>query len=316
MARLAGVIQTSHGPFTTLEPARWEAVRAQRSFREDVPLETIEERTAKAARAAAGLAVLNEKLHAMEPDVLLVFGDDHSESFDFGNFPALSVYLGETFVGRSAGSEKPVAVPGHPELATALLVGLLDRGFDPAFSLDQTERAKGMSRAVMRPLDFFAAHAIPTIPILMNVNFPPQVPALRCYRVGKAVRQVIEEFPAELRIVAIGSGGLWHTPGRSNSYLDEEFDQTELQYLARGDIEGMAEYFDNYKVSPTDESQDVNHRGMTGLPTTGGPQMGTREICNWIAAAAVADRRPSVVVDYIPIYASPIGTAFAYCNDV
>jgi hypothetical protein len=78
----------------------------------------------------------------------------------------------------------------------------------------------------------------------------------------------------------------------------------------------MADYFDRYKVSPTDESQDLNCRGMTGLPSLGGPQMGTRQVCNWIAAAAVADGRPTVIVDYIPIYSSPIGTGFAYCSDV
>jgi hypothetical protein len=48
------------------------------------------------------------------------------------------------------------------------------------------------------------------------------------------------------------------------------------------------------------------------LLDAGGPRGGTRETCNWIAAAAVAEGRPATLVDYIPIYASPIGAAFAY----
>jgi hypothetical protein len=43
----------------------------------------------------------------------------------------------------------------------------------------------------------------------------------------------------------------------------------------------------------------------------GGPQGGTREIANWIAAAAAAGK-PATVVDYVPVYASPIGCGFAY----
>jgi hypothetical protein len=55
---------------------------------------------------------------------------------------------------------------------------------------------------------------------------------------------------------------------------------------------------------------------MTGMPAISGPQLGTRETCNWIGAAAVADGCPNEIVDYIPMYASPIGTAFAYCDKV
>ena len=52
--------------------------------------------------------------------------------------------------------------------------------------------------------------------------------------------------------------------------------------------------------------------GTTGLPDTPGPRGGTRETCNWIAAAAVVEGRPGTLVDYVPIYSSPIGAAFAY----
>ena len=50
----------------------------------------------------------------------------------------------------------------------------------------------------------------------------------------------------------------------------------------------------------------------SGLLDAGGPRGGTRETCNWIAAAAVVEGTPATLVDYIPIYASPIGAAFAY----
>ena len=71
---------------------------------------------------------------------------------------------------------------------------------------------------------------------------------------------------------------------------------------------------DGYQVPAGDRSQDLLARGrdVTGMPGPGGPQGGTREACTWIAAAAVAEHRPAVVVDYVPVYASPVGAGFAY----
>lgn len=322
MGQLVGVLQTSHGPFTNLAPERWEAIRLARHYREDVPIETDEERVAKAERAKAGIKVLTDKLHEMNPDVLVIFGDDQFECFDFNNFPSLSVYVGETFAGPDnegrGQPEKFHSVPGHPKLGVHLLSSLLQNGFDPAFSMGLPNAEKGMCHAIMRPLEFFQHYDIPTVPVMVNGYYPPSAPAIRCYQIGKAVRQAIDSYPEDLRVVVVGSGGLWHTPGRLDSYLDEEFDQTCLRYLEKGDIRGMAEYFDAYEPPAADRSQDVSpgSQGMTGMPPINGPQMGTREICNWIGAAATADGRPSVVVDYIPIYASPIGTAFAYCDDI
>lgn len=322
MAKLVGVLQTSHGPFTTLAPDRWESMREGRSYRSDVPVESPEDRAAKAARCEAGIRVLSDKLAEMRPDVLVVFGDDQYECFDFTNFPALWLYVGDTFAGADReGRGRPEAyhtVPGHPGLGVHLLSSLLDSGYDPAFSMGLPNPEKGMCHAIMRPLEYFGAYGVPTVPILVNGYYAPAASAARIYQIGKAVRRAIDSYPDDLRVVVIGSGGMWHTPGRRNSYLDEEFDLACLRFVEKGDIKGMAEFFDSYQVSDDDRSQDIGPgtRGTTGMPAINGPQLGTREICNWIGAAATADGRPSVIVDYIPIYASPIGTAFAYCDDV
>jgi hypothetical protein len=45
---------------------------------------------------------------------------------------------------------------------------------------------------------------------------------------------------------------------------------------------------------------------------SGGVGNGTGETRNWIVAAAVADGRPATWVEYVPVYASPCGMAFAY----
>ena len=50
--------------------------------------------------------------------------------------------------------------------------------------------------------------------------------------------------------------------------------------------------------------------GGTGMYT--GIGSGTGETRNWVAAAGAAAGKPGVVVDYVPVYASPCGMGFAY----
>jgi hypothetical protein len=328
MAKVVGVYCTSHSPFCYMPPERWNDVRARRALRADVPLDDLETNRAKAQRIQAGFATLRQKLAEAAPDVVLIFGDDQKECFDFRNFPAIAVYVGEAFegvlsardfaFGQGPGAEATPAprarLSGHPELGVSVLRGLLRRGFDPAFCMELPNPEHGMGHAFMRPAESLTDLRTPVVPVLVNCYYAPQPTAERCWQLGRAVREAIEEHPGELRVAVVGSGGLWHTPGAKNAYLDETFDRAILRYLEAGDARGAAAYFDAYQVPEGDESQLVTVRGpqSTGMPGFGGPQGGTREICNWIAAAAVVEGTPGTVVDYIPVYASPIGVSFAY----
>jgi hypothetical protein len=126
------------------------------------------------------------------------------------------------------------------------------------------------------------------------------------------VREIVEAFPADLRVAVIGSGGLWHTPGSRDSILDESFDQSILAQVRTGDARAMAAAFDDYVLDydPNDVRSVKDASGGTGIVT--GLGSGTGETRNWIAAAATVDGLAGTVVDYIPVYASPVGIAFAY----
>ena len=168
----------------------------------------------------------------------------------------------------------------------------------------------------MRPAQSLTDLRTPIVPILINCYYAPQPTAARCYQVGRAVREIIEELPGSLRIALVGSGGLWHTPRKKQAWLNEAFDEALLGHMARGDIRAMAACFDEYQVPAGDASQDIGARGreVTGMPGFGGPQGGTRETCNWIAAAGAVEGTTATIVDRVPIYASPIDAAFAYFN--
>jgi len=318
MARLVGVFNTSHSPTAYLPAERWNEVRASRTLRADVPMDDLETNRTKKARVERGFATLREKLVTAAPDALVIFGDDQLECFDFTNFPSFAVYVGEAFEGPRIGREGRARIPGHPGLGTALVTGLMRRGFDPAFSMDMPKPERGVGHAFVWPTESLTDLNTPVVPVFINCYYAPQPTGMRCYQLGRAVREIIDTHPENLKVAVLGSGGLWHTPRAADAYLDEAFDQAILRHMRAGDARSMAQHFDDYKIPMGDRSQDVGARGKstTGMPGFGGPQGGTREICNWIAAAAVADGQPATVVDYIPVYASPIGAAFAYWASV
>src|SRR5918995_5369695 len=224
MASLVGVFNMSHSPFCYMAPARWNEVRASRSLRAGVPFDDAESNRAKAARIATAFATLKAQVAAAAPDVLVVFGDDQLECFDFRNCPAFAIYAGEKFQGALAGGGS-AGVPGHPGLAAALLTGLMRRGFDPAFSLEMPKPDRGIGHAFLRPAESLTDFTMPIVPVFLNCYYAPQPTALRCYQLGAAVREILDEHPDPLRVAVIGSGGLWHTPRAKGAYLDEAFDR-------------------------------------------------------------------------------------------
>jgi hypothetical protein len=322
MAKLAGVYYMSHANWAYSSGDDWNATRAERKHRADVPFDDDSTNKAKVARMREARHALRAEVQRAAPDVLIVFGDDQQEAFDFNNFPALSVFVGPGFEGRriddGEGGEQPSRAtnPGHPDTAVAMLTGLMRKGFDPAFSMELPKPDRGMCHAVMRSAQTLGNFEIPIVPILVNHYFAPQPSAMRSYQLGRAVGELIAELPNDLLIGVCGSGGMWHTPGAPGAWLNEEFDHTLLDLLKAGNARGMAEHFDSYEV-PEDDPSQLNYltqrsRNVTGLPGFGGPQGGTRESCSWIAAAAVVEGRPSEVIDYVPVYASPLGVGFAH----
>ena len=289
MASLVGVFNVAHSP-TCYRPAEeWNDVRASRTLRADVPMDSLEDNRAEKARVEAAFATLRTRLAAARPDVLVIFGDDQLECFDFANFPAFAIYVGDGFEGAVASGQR-AKVRGHPELATALLTGLMQRGFDPAFCMEMPKPERGVGHAFFRPAESLTDLTIPLVPMFLNCYYAPQPTALRCYQLGRAVRETIDALDGALRVAVVGSGGLWHTPRAPDAYLDEAFDREILRAMAAGDARGMARFFDGYTVPPGDRSQDspravavppacrapAGHRAVRARRATGSPPRPSR----------------------------------------
>jgi 3-O-methylgallate 3,4-dioxygenase len=316
----------------------WEPGRAMRLSRgglsPDTKVDTVEENLKKKARIQAAFAVLREHLHASKPDVLLIFGDDQLEQFDFKNFPAFSLFTGESFAGykisRMIGlpvqpgrTERPktpenwVTIHSNTDFSHGLLRELMNDGFDLAFSNELNDPEEGMGHAFMRPLTSLdPEYRIPMTPFSVNCYYGPQPTGKRCYQLGRAVRAAIERLPLDLNVAVIGSGGLWHLPNYPNSWIDESFDANILAGIRSGDVRKTAEYFDTVQLPYDPAKPDTVKLASGGTGILLGVGGGTGETRTWLAAAAVADGKPGTIVDYIPVYASPIGVGFAYWENV
>jgi protocatechuate 4,5-dioxygenase beta chain len=140
---------------------------------------------------------------AAAPDVLVIFTDDHFNTFFFDNFPTFAIGVSESTSGPNDQTPMPhykVAVPAA--LAAHIRATAIERGFDVALTQNFD-----VDHATMVPLHFLTPHMrVPVVPIFINGLAPPLPGAKRCYAFGEAVRAAVETWPEQTRIAVIGSG--------------------------------------------------------------------------------------------------------------
>src|ERR1700683_4330171 len=130
-------------------------------------------------------AAVAEQVAAVAPDVLIVFTDDHFNTFFLDNFPTFAIGIAETTAGPNDQTPMPhyrVAVQGA--LAAHIRATALAHGFDISLVQDFD-----VDHAVMVPLHFLTPKMqIQVLPIFVNALAPPLPTARRCYALGAAGR--------------------------------------------------------------------------------------------------------------------------------
>ena len=256
--------------------------------------------------AQAAMDRVRSAIAAAQLDALIIVGDDQTELFRTSNNPAIAIFHGATI--RNTAREP--AAPGdawvksarmwrhEPEtdreypvkadLAAWLTRRLCDRDFDIA-AMDGLERGQSEGHAFQfvhrRLMDEPERQHLPVIPVILNTFDPPNQPTpRRCVALGTALRELIAEWPEDLRVGVIASGGLSHF------VVDEALDAHVIDAIRRRDTAALA---------ALDPKQ---------------LQAGSSEIRNWIVVGAMATDLTLGPVDYIPGYRSPAltGTGLAF----
>ena len=291
MAKLVGCLAMSHAPQLMLNPDHWGLLNNREKERlpdkPELDRETSEVKWAKWNGCMEAIAKLRQKLEAFDPDVLIVVGDDQHENLVDDNMPPFSIYMGEEVEAsvslrylNQPKSENRTKYRVDAKLAGALVAGLMDEGFDPAYS-KRTRYDGGLGHAFARVLKFLTPDANRRIiPVMVNTYYPPAPSAHRCAQFGVALAKLIGRFPSADRVVVIASGGLSHTK------IDEQLDERFIRALQHNDTDYMSAIPASVLVE------------------------GTSEIRNWIVTAAAANCS-GTMVDYFPLYRTRTGVGCA-----
>ncbi len=329
MAEIVLGIGSSHGPLLSTPPEKWdlraqadrenkkhwyrgktydyESLLKERApgFAAEVTVEARRERFAQCHKA---MEALTRKFKETAPDAVVILGNDQREFFDEGLTPSITVYRGgeirnlqHTPANSPPGiniaepgnaPQEGASYPGSTALADHILDSLAAENFDLAQS-DQTPTAA--PRGGIPHAYGFLYHSIlgdtppPSVPIILNVHFPHNVPKnRRCLDLGAALARAIRGFNGFKRVAIMASGGLTHF------VVDEELDRKILAAM-----------------------QTCDEAALEAIPESMF-KVGTAEIKNWYPAIAAANKAGLRyhLVDYVPCYRSEAGTgnamAFVY----
>ncbi len=330
MASIVYGFGSSHGPLLSTPPERWdlraaddrknpnhpfrgkvytfdellEVREGERDFHKEMSLKTRQSRHARNQRALDRLA---QGVAAIDPDVVLIVGDDQHEWFQNEVQPSFTVYCGDQVVNAGLDQEKMktkspgivIAMQGYypPEdhvypvpagLATAIIEQAIADEFDVAASMEQPtrgDRVIGIGHAfafIYRRI--LKDRPVPLVPILLNTYFPPNQPsAKRCFEFGRSIGRAIAGWNgdgANKRVAVCASGGISHF------VVDEAFDTRMLDAIRDRDTATIFSVPENIFRS------------------------GTSETKNWITLAGILAESglEMNLIDYVPAYRSEAGT--------
>jgi len=178
-------------------------------------------------------AEIGERLRALNPDLWIIFSNDHAEQFFHQVAPAFTLHVGREASGEFAGRSFHWEIAG--ETGLELVRRLYRLGFDPAF----TSTAK-IDYAIGIPLTHIG-HQAPVLPVFVNAYLPPQPTMERCYAFGAAIEQSLTAMG--LRTVVLASGGMSHFPGTDRySQPELEWDEQALARLKDGNLKSLLGY--------------------------------------------------------------------------
>ncbi|BFO17921.1 hypothetical protein SHKM778_43090 [Streptomyces sp. KM77-8] len=192
MAELVAVIASTHHPFY---------YRASTATGDDRP--------PFADTWVAKIEKFRETLTRARPDVLVMVGSDHFHQLWLDNMPQFLVGKAPFYDANFYNEEREFGLPrmvlrGHEELSAHVLREGLDAGFDLAFSNELR-----IDHSITCPIITLRPQAdLPIVPVYTNIFAPPLPRPKRFVELGRALREIIESWPADQRVAVIGTGHL------------------------------------------------------------------------------------------------------------
>ncbi|MGI9378380.1 MAG: class III extradiol dioxygenase subunit beta [Methyloligellaceae bacterium] len=180
-----------------------------------------------------GYEPAREWLREVDPDVVIVVYNDHANAFSIELTPTFIVGAADQFkpADEGYGPRQVPIVHGHPDLANHIIEHLVLNEFDMTTALNMD-----VDHGLTVPLSVTCgqpdAWPFNVIPLAVNVIKYPQPHGRRCYALGKAIRQAVDSYEEDLKVVIFGTGGMSHQlQGERVGLINKEFDIAFLDDL-------------------------------------------------------------------------------------
>jgi aromatic ring-opening dioxygenase catalytic subunit (LigB family) len=262
----------------------------------EIDEETVEGNQARYARIRDGFEQLRTQVDALQPDTIVLIGDDQGENYREDNLPQFAIYVGDELVaGRGESSPRY-------RCDTALARAILREGVEAGFDLASSRRFPNdalISHAHVQVMHFLDPEArIPVVPIFINAIHVPAPTPRRCLELGRLLHTIIEAQPDDKRVLLYASGGLSHfTSGypwlhyegpHTLGWISVDFDRRVVETIAAGRGAELGQL----------SSKDLLDNGDI-------------EMRQWITLiGATGDRKPNHIV-YEPFFRGLMGMATA-----
>ncbi|WP_374526821.1 class III extradiol dioxygenase family protein [Novosphingobium sp.] len=226
---------------------------------------------------------VREWLGEQQPDVVIMFYNDHGLNFFLDKMPTFAVGAAATYRNEDEGWGLPAfPIPdGHPDLSWAIIEKLVEEEFDITTCQDMlVDHAASIPLALAWP---GRTAPVKIVPITINTVQHPLPSAKRCLALGRAVGKALTEWQGDEKIMVMGTGGLSHQlDGERAGFMNPEYDKFCM---------------DNLSTDPDALTRHSVHE-IVELSGTQGV-----EILNWIAARGALGASASEVTRsyHIPI---------------
>jgi protocatechuate 4,5-dioxygenase, beta chain len=179
---------------------------------------------------------VREWLARLKPDVAIVVYNDHGADFMLDKYPTFAIGVGERYAIADEGfGTRPLPpVRGDPDFSIHLVESLVADEFDLTVCQEM-----GVEHGFLVPMNLCFEHdangwPLAAVPLQVNVIQHPLPTGRRCYKLGQAIRRAVASYPADLRVIVMGTGGMSHQlQGRRFGFMNEKFDLMFLDELER-----------------------------------------------------------------------------------
>lgn len=175
-------------------------------------------------------------------DVAIVVYNDHGCDFFFDKYPTFALGAADSYaIGDEGFGHRPLPEPkGDFDFSAHLAESLVYDEFDITVCQEMK-----VEHGFLVPMHLCFAHdpdwPVRVVPLAVNVIQHPLPTARRCYKLGQALRRAIDNYPHELNVALLGTGGMSHQlQGKRFGHMNEAFDRDWMDRLET-DPESLAD---------------------------------------------------------------------------